>query len=336
MDPWDIEQALGSIIDKISDRNYEQSLACCRFWFNIGQAYPPNPSDLGPGPIVPQDPPDQILNAIWCARTTRPSGIGSGEFDHPTAHLILRLARDVGSDRFLAPHGANGLQSRLCDKVLLQFFRSNMSHVRYGPTTGPANPSHSRSDLRDFYGDTNLLAHCINLGLVEEDAIRNHILQSLISYPKLHDHQAGALIILFKRAGATIEAYGDRSVIDRCFKLLKDHDWSHGLERSKPAPVKSKPAKNSLPPSKSGLPPLTSDLSPSKSVQPQIDPQPEKVSTPCTPQLWCSPVQEKIATPQLWDGTVPVKSDPARIKSDLVQVRVPRVVGRGHLTEMNP
>ena len=45
--------------------------------------------------------------------------------------------------------------------------------------------------------------------------------QSLISQPALWDHQADALIILFKLAGATFEAYADPSVVDRCFELLK-------------------------------------------------------------------------------------------------------------------
>ena len=53
--------------------------------------------------------------------------------------------------------------------------------------------------------------------------IRNRILQSLISFPKLYDHQANAMIILFKIAGATFEAYAGLSVVDRCFERLKNH-----------------------------------------------------------------------------------------------------------------
>ena len=55
--------------------------------------------------------------------------------------------------------------------------------------------------------------------------IRDHILQSLISHPKLYDHQADALIILLKLAGATFAAYADPSVVDRCFELLKHHKF---------------------------------------------------------------------------------------------------------------
>jgi len=72
-----------------------------------------------------------------------------------------------------------------------------------------------------FYADTSLVAHWANLGYVEEASIRDHILQSLISHPKLYDHQANALIILFKLAGATFEAFADPSVVDRCFEFLK-------------------------------------------------------------------------------------------------------------------
>ena len=71
--------------------------------------------------------------------------------------------------------------------------------------------------------EANLIAHWANLGYVEEAAIHNLILQSLISHPKLYDHQADVLIILFKLAGTTFEAYADPSVVNRCFELLKDH-----------------------------------------------------------------------------------------------------------------
>ena len=76
---------------------------------------------------------------------------------------------------------------------------------------------------RNFYVHTNRIAHWVNLGCVEETTIRSRILQSLISHPKLHLHQADALLVLFKLAGATFEAYADASVIDRCFELLNGH-----------------------------------------------------------------------------------------------------------------
>jgi len=80
--------------------------------------------------------------------------------------------------------------------------------------------------------DVNLIAHCANLGYIEENTIRSHILQSLISHHKLHDHQANALAALFKIAGATFGAYADPAVIDRCFELLKKHQYRDGVTGS--------------------------------------------------------------------------------------------------------
>jgi hypothetical protein len=87
----------------------------------------------------------------------------------------------------------------------------------------------------EFYADTNRIAHWANIGYVEEAAIRNHILQSLISHPKLYEHQAGALIILFTLAGATFGAHADPSVVDRCFELLKDYSYDPARDIYDPA-----------------------------------------------------------------------------------------------------
>jgi len=218
---WEIGNALGSVVDKITDQNYKQSLACFRFWIKTGQTYcQPVPDDpLEPG--YSKTLSDYILGAfVGHERTTTLTGPGrstrgASPLVHPAAHLILRLARDVESDHLLAPHG-EGFRTRLSAKILLEFFRTNLTLVR-----GDSYPNHSQS----FRTNTNLIAHCINLGHVEEDAIRNHIIQSLTAHPTLYDHQADALIILFKLAGATFETYADPSVVDRCFDLLKDHDF---------------------------------------------------------------------------------------------------------------
>ena len=196
----DIDKSLGLAVHQLSDENYAHSLAFYRFWFDIGQAYHPIPSD-------------QILDAIWNNRGTSSSMIDppKGKLIHSTAHLIVRFASDAESDHLLAPH-SSGLRSRLCARVLREFFSGNLRAAR-------------SEQAVNFYADANLIAHWVNLGYVEEVAIRNHILQSLISCPKLYDHQADAIIILFKLAGATFEAYADPSVIDRCFELLKDHKY---------------------------------------------------------------------------------------------------------------
>jgi hypothetical protein len=134
---------------------------------------------------------------------------------YPTAHLIPRLVGDVESDPKLALHSA-GLRSRFCTKILREFFEKDLD-IAY---------ANRYLLLESFYMAVNLIAHWANLGYVEEDAIRNHILQSLISHCKLYDHQAVALIILFKIAGATFGAYADPAVVDRCFELLKCHNYS--------------------------------------------------------------------------------------------------------------
>ena len=217
MDPWDIEQALGTVIDKISDENYEQSLNCLRFWFSLGRTSSRIPSYPGSRPAYSETPSYKILDVIRSNTAKTSIDPEGGKLIHPTAHLIPRLARDIESDDLFAPHNA-GLQSRLCTEVLLQFFRNNLvlvwSKEKCAYSTAP----------RDFCVDTNFIAHCANLGLVEEDAVRDHILQSLVSHQKLYDHQVAALIILFKLAGATFETYAGPSLVDRCFGLLKDHN----------------------------------------------------------------------------------------------------------------
>ena len=196
-----IKSALGSVVGNLSDDNYAHSLAFYRLWFDIGQTYPQIPSG-------------QISDTIWNNRGTSSIVPECGKFIHPTAQLIIRLASDAESDNLLAPH-SSGLQNDLIARSLREFFNYNLKAVDKSANwiTGT------------LYTDANLIAHWANLGYVKEAAIRNHILQSLISHPKLYDHQADTLIILFKLAGATFEAYADPSVVDRCFELPKDHSY---------------------------------------------------------------------------------------------------------------
>jgi hypothetical protein len=198
-----IKKALGSVIPKISDENYKQSFAFYRFWFDIGQTYH-------------QIPPDLTFNTILDNRAGVSIHPGRGEIIHTTAHLITRFARDAESDPILSPHNA-GLQSRLCTRILREWFNDNLKSVQCveaGSWVGYKGC---------FHPEANLIAHWANLGYVEEAAIRDHILQSLISHPKLYNHQANALVILFKLAGATFGEYVDPSVVDRCFERLNGH-----------------------------------------------------------------------------------------------------------------
>ena len=204
-----IERSLNSVVAKLSDENYAQSLDFYRLWFDIGQTYNQIPSD-------------RIFDAIWNNRGLSSTiNFNGGKLIHSGAHLILRFVSDVESDHTLAPH-TSGLQSRLCARTLREFFDANM-----GAAGNNNSSSGSSSSLvpENFFAEANLIAHWINLGYVKEATIRNHILQSLTSHQKLCDHQADALVILFKIAGATFEAYADPSVVDRCFELLTHHEY---------------------------------------------------------------------------------------------------------------
>ena len=194
----EITIVLDSVVGQLSDQNYAQSFNLYRFWFDVGQTYY-------------QIPPDKIFDTIWNNRTKGSTmDFVSGNLIHSTANLILRFASDAESDPILAPY-SSGLQSSLCARSLQEFFSRNLRDARGGGWS------------YDQYADVNFVAHWANLGYVEEASIRDHILQSLTSHPKLHDHQAFMLTILFKVAGATFEAYSDPSAIDRCFELLKNH-----------------------------------------------------------------------------------------------------------------
>ena len=200
-----IDRALSSVIENLSDENYSESFAFYRFWFDIGLRYH-------------NIPPDQVFDAIWKNRGVHSMDPRHNKLFLSTAHLTLRFARDVQSDRILAPH-TPWLQGRLSAKSLQDFFSNNLEVVYEKEHYYGSNAE------AEFYADTNLIAHWANLGYAEEAAIHNDILQSLISHLKLYDHQADALLILFKLAGATFEAYADTSLVDRCFELLKGHNY---------------------------------------------------------------------------------------------------------------
>ena len=114
----EIDEALGTVVGRLSDENYSESLDFYRLWFEIGQTHH-------------QTPPDQVFNTIWNNRATG-STINlssSGNLIHSTAHLILRFTSDVESDHLLAPY-SSGLQTRLCARTLREFFRNNLRGVR--------------------------------------------------------------------------------------------------------------------------------------------------------------------------------------------------------------
>ena len=200
-----IKQALNSVATKLSDENYAESLTFYRLWFDIGQTYLQITSD-------------QAFDAIWDGRGNGSINSADGKLIHSTAHLTLRFAGDIdASPESIPALPTSELRSRFCTRSLQEFFSDNLEVVYYKENNRGEGP------LGNFYTNVNLIARCANLGYVEEAAIRNHILQSLVSHQKLYDHQADALVILFKLAGATFEVHADPSVVDRCFELLQNH-----------------------------------------------------------------------------------------------------------------
>ena len=197
-----IQKALGLAISSLSDKGYEQSLDHFRLWFRIGQKYSQNLSDL-------------IFDAICGYRLKDRRWINIPTLgNYLIGPLIPRFVNDVESDPSFAPYNT-GLRNRFCARVVQEFFDGNVEAMGKDDTWAPI----------EFYADVDIIAHCINLGYIEEDMIRDYILQSLISHPKLHDHQADALAVLFKIAGATFGAYVDPAVVAHCFQLLKNHDY---------------------------------------------------------------------------------------------------------------
>ena len=190
----DLQDTLRNLLGGLSEENYDESLTQYRLWLDIGDAHG----------LVKQDKlASDIEWSIWQA--------ASKELIHPTVHLLIRFIGDVEADRKISGH-ASGLPRRRSTVALRSFFGMNLSLV--GSRNG---------EWKAFLTEVNLIARWANLGYVEEETLRNRILQSLIALPKLHDHQADALTILFKLAGATFEAYADPSVVNRCCELLTIH-----------------------------------------------------------------------------------------------------------------
>jgi len=187
-----------------------------------------------------QVPSDPTLDKIRNNRTTSSIDPANGKLTRPTAHLVPRFAGDAESAHVLDPH-TSGLQSRLCAWSLGEISSGNASIAWYNGHGSGCSPT------GEFYTDINLIAHWANLRRVEEAATRNHIIQSLISHSKLHDHQADALVILFKLAGATFEAYADPSVVNCCFELIKGH-YSRSSVRGGLVQVRTLPSGSLRPP----------------------------------------------------------------------------------------
>ena len=205
-----LENGLGSVLCGLTSDNYEKRLGFYRFRFEIGQTYS-------------QIPPDLIFSSIWNHKHRLPSAPDQYHI-YPASLAILRFATDAESCDTLHLHSA-GLRNRLCTSILQEFFDLCMDDSFGGY----------------FFVDVNIIAHAANLGYIEETVIRNHILQSVMLYDDLHGDRLEAVIIFFKKAGATFEAYADPSAVERCFELLRDrlsasgsYDLCQRIEVSEP------------------------------------------------------------------------------------------------------
>lgn len=200
---WDIELAIRKVVSELSDDNYERSLAFCRFWIRVEHTY----SRTTPG---------LTFDAIWGYKARFSS---TTVFTDKMALLLLRFINDIESDRVVGPLSV-GLQNRFCARLLEEFFGDNL-FLTLGQSCFPT--------AARLYMNSTLIAHCANLGYIHGAATPNDILQLFSQHSgsrKLLQSQAIAICILFKVAGATFDAYCDPSLVDSCFKLLEDHQWS--------------------------------------------------------------------------------------------------------------
>jgi len=218
----DTSWPLMKLVYGISEKNYDRTFSAYRFWINLGTARGGVSSD-------------QLYNDILGSITTRhdwittpqlyyDSSIASryvarGHLIHGGARLLPRFITDAELDPALSTY-ANGLHDRLCRESLDQFFRQNLDYIP-GGWEGPTSEQSC-----EFYTRVNLIAHWVNLGYVELEDVRDHILQSLAFQPTVHAHQLNSLIILLKISGATFAAYVDSSVMDHCCDLLKPNNLS--------------------------------------------------------------------------------------------------------------
>ena len=199
---------LQKLVGNISEQNYDETLAQYCFWLDLGTAH---------GHIHK----DQVDSDAWRIAWSNPSVNDGIQLVHPTLGLFFQFIGDM-EDK-IESQCASDYHKKRCTEVVAECLEQNLGIVESGWHAGT------------FLTKINLIARWANFGYVEEAVIRNHILQSLSSHPKLHKHQADALIILFRLAGATFNAYVEPSTFERCFQLLQGryHNTSASSERGK-------------------------------------------------------------------------------------------------------
>ena len=195
-----ISEFLSKLVSRLSEENYEQTLSDYRFWMKIGITH---------GSI----PDNQLHKVIW--ENTKPELVypSSSQLIHPTTHRLLQFITDVEFNPASPTH------VQLCNSSLNGFFADNTDF-------------YFRTYFQDyewsrFYANVNFLAHWVNVGCLNVEDVRDHILQSLTFRPVPSFYQLCSLLILLKIAGATFAAYMDPSVMGRCLHVLKSSDFQH-------------------------------------------------------------------------------------------------------------
>ena len=215
-----INKFLSDLTRNLSEDNYDESVAQYRLWLDIGITH---------GHIIDEDKLARDVLRVMPSDLLKQGGLV-----HPATRLFSRFVRDIEGSEALSGQ-VSGLR-QCCAETLAEFFEENLSSVLWNRRVeGEGEAGWGRYSLMaeefsdelakgrvEFLNKTNLIACWVNLGYVKRTVIRNHILQSLITDPKLQSHQADAFIILFKVAGATFGAHANPLVIDLCLGLLKN------------------------------------------------------------------------------------------------------------------
>ena len=225
----DTSWPLIKLVYDIYEGNYDRTFSAYRFWIKLGTTR---------GGVSNDQLYEDILGSFakGHSRITTPwldrhstiqydnvnQNVPRGHLIHSGAHLLPRFITDAELDPVLSTY-AIGLHDRLCRESLDQFFRQNLDYIP-GEWEEPTS-----EQLCEFYTRVNLIAHWVNLGHVQLEDVRNHILQSLAFHPPVHPHQLNSLMIFLRISGATFAAYVDPSVMDRCCDLLKPSNLSFKL-----------------------------------------------------------------------------------------------------------
>ena len=190
---------LRKLVSGLSEKNYEQTLFDYRFWMKLGAEHG----------LISQG---QLYNDIRARINPDLVYPSSKQLIHPTGRLLLRFVTDVGLDPALSTY-ASDAHDRLCRSSFEGFVTDNLDFMSGSRVTD--------SDFCRFYTNANFLAHCINLGHLSREDVRDRILQSLTFRPTIQPHQFNSLIILLKISGSTFAAYAAPLVLDRCYDVLK-------------------------------------------------------------------------------------------------------------------